>query len=61
MESNATFTTRHYPTNDLLALDLQEHLDSMSKLGWELVTAQHLSSEHSATTPQLILFWRKDE
>jgi len=55
-----TFTTRHYPANDLLALDLQDHLDSMAKLGWELVSTQQLINKHSATTPQMIFFWGKD-
>ncbi len=56
-----TFTTKHYPVNDLLALDLQDHLDSMAKVGWELVGTQQLINEHSATTPQMIFFWGKDE
>jgi hypothetical protein len=56
-----TFTTRHYPVNDLLALDLQDHLDSMATLGWELVSTQQLINQHSATTPQMIFFWGKDE
>jgi hypothetical protein len=56
-----TFTTKHYPVNDLLALDLQDHLDSMAKLGWKLVSTQQLINEHSPTTPQMILFWGKDE
>jgi hypothetical protein len=45
-----TFTTKHYPVNDLLALDLQDHLDQMAKVGWELVSTQQLINEHSATT-----------
>ena len=56
-----TFTTKHYPVNDLLALDLQDHLDSMAKTGWELVSTQQLINEHSATTPQMMFFWGKDE
>lgn len=56
-----TFTTKHYPVNDLLALDLQDHLDSMAKIGWELVSTQQLINEHSATTPQMIFFWGKEE
>jgi hypothetical protein len=54
-----TFTTKHFPVNDLLALDLQDHLDSMAKLGWELISTQQLVNEQSATTPQLMLFWSK--
>jgi hypothetical protein len=34
-----TFTTKHYPVNDLLALDLQDHPDQMAKLGWQLISA----------------------
>ncbi len=56
-----TFTTKHYPVNDLLALDLQDHLDSMAKTGWELVSTQQLINEHSDTTPQMIFFWGKNE
>ena len=55
-----TFTTRHYPANDLLALDLQDHLDSMAKLGWKMVSTQQLMNEHSATVPQMIFFWGRD-
>jgi hypothetical protein len=61
MAKTYKFTTKHYPVNDLLALDLQDHLDSMAKIGWELVSTQHLTNEHSATTPQIIFFWAKDE
>ena len=56
-----TFTVKHYPVNDLLALDLQDHLDSMAKSGWDLVGTQQLINEHSSTTPQLLFFWAKDE
>ncbi len=56
-----TFTTKHYPVNDLLALDLQDHLDQMAKTGWELVSTQQLINEHSVTTPQIILFWGREE
>lgn len=56
-----TFTTKHYPVNDLLALDLQDHLDSMAKLGWELVSTQQFINDHSAATPQLIFFWGKED
>jgi len=61
MEKTYTFTIKHYPVNDLLALDLQDHLDSMAKLGWQLVSTQQLINEHSATTPQIIFFWGNDE
>ncbi len=61
MAKTYTFTTKHYPVNDLLALDLQDHLDQMAKVGWELVSTQQLINEHSATTPQIIFFWGKDE
>lgn len=55
-----SFTIKHYPVNDLLALDLQDHLDSMAKLGWEMVSSQQLINEHSPTTPQIIFFWGKE-
>lgn len=61
MTKENTFTIKHYPVNDLLALDLQDHMDSMAKVGWEMVSTQHLINEHSPTTPQLIFFWAKDE
>jgi hypothetical protein len=56
-----TFTIKHYPVNDLLSLDLQDHLDSMAKVGWKLISTQQLVNEHSATTQQMILFWGNDE
>jgi hypothetical protein len=56
-----TFTVKHYPVNDLLALDLQAHLDQMAKQGWELVSVKQFINEHSVTTPQIILFWGKDD
>jgi hypothetical protein len=56
-----TFSVKHYPVNDLLSLDLQDHMDGMAKLGWDLVGTQQLINEHSPTTPQLIFFWAKDE
>jgi len=55
-----TFTLKHYPVNDLLALDLQDHLDSMSRVGWELVSTEKFVDEHSATTPQILFFWEND-
>ena len=56
-----TFTIKHYPVNDLLALDLQDHMDQMAMVGWELVSSQQLINEHSSTTPQMIFFWGKDD
>jgi hypothetical protein len=56
-----SFTTRHYPINDLLALDLQEHLDQMAKVGWELVSTQQLVNVHYDATARLMFFWGKDE
>jgi len=32
-----TFTAKHYPVNDLLALDLQDHLVSVAESGWVLI------------------------
>lgn len=55
-----TFTTKHYPVNDLLELDLQYHLDQMAEVGWELVGIQQLIKEHSTTTPEMIFFWAKE-
>lgn len=54
-----TFTTKHYPINDLLALDLQDHLDQMAKTGWELVSTQQLINAHYDAIPQIIFFWGK--
>lgn len=56
-----TFTVKHYPVNDLLALDLEAHLDQMSETGWELVNTQQFINEHNPTTPQIIFFWGKDK
>jgi hypothetical protein len=61
MAKALTFTVKHYPVNDLLALDLQEHLNSMAKTGWELLSTEQLINEHSSTTPQLLFFWVKDQ
>jgi hypothetical protein len=52
----------HYqalPVNNLLALALQDHLDEMAKLVWELASAQQFINEHSATSLQEIFFWGK--
>ena len=32
-----TFTVKHYPVNDLLGLDLQDHLESMAESGLDLI------------------------
>lgn len=61
MAKTYTFTIKHYPVNDLLALDLQDHLDQMSRVGWQLVNSQQLINDHSSTTPQMIFFWGKNE
>jgi hypothetical protein len=61
MAKSYTFTIKHYPVNDLLALNLQDHLDQMAKVGWELVSSQQFINEHSSTTPQMIFFWGKDD
>jgi hypothetical protein len=61
MAKTYKFTTRHYPVNDLLALDLQDHLDQMAKVGWELLSVQQLINEHSSTTPQIMIFWVRDD
>lgn len=59
MAKEYTFTTKNYPVNDLLELDLEEHLNQMAKVGWELVGTQHLINEHSSASPKMILFWSK--
>ena len=56
-----TFTTKDYPANDLLALDLQDHLEQMAKLGWELVSTQQLVNLMGEAIPQIIFFWGKDQ
>lgn len=61
MEKTYTFTTKHYPVNELLALALQDHLDQMAKTGWKLVSTQPLINEHSVKTPQIIFFWGKND
>jgi hypothetical protein len=61
MAQEYTFSTKHYPVNDLLELDLQNHLDQMAEFGWTLVGTQHLVPTHGETTPQMILFWSKDK
>ncbi len=52
-----SFSTKSYPTNDLLALDLQAHLDQMASVGWELINTQHLINERRSANPQMIFFW----
>lgn len=59
MPKEYTFSTKHYPVNDLLELDLQNHLDQMAEIGWTLVSTQQLIHSHSKTTPQMIIFWSK--
>jgi hypothetical protein len=61
MAKEYLFTIKHYPVNDLLALDLQDHLDQMATTGWELTTTQQLVNDHSSTTPQMIFFWSRND
>jgi hypothetical protein len=61
MAKEYIFTIKHFPTNDLLALDLQDHLDQKAKTGWELINTQQLVKEHSSTTPQMIIFWGRND
>jgi hypothetical protein len=61
MSKAFTFTTKSYPTNDLFALDLQSHMDQMAKLGWDLVSTQHLIEEDNSKIPQMMFFWSKNE
>ena len=61
MPKEYTFTTKNYPTNDLYELDLEEHMNQMAKVGWELVSTEQLIQEHNSTPPQLILFWGKEK
>ncbi len=51
-----TFTTKYYPVNDLLELDLEEHLKQMAADGWELVSTQQLIRQHRPTSPHIIFF-----
>lgn len=57
MPKSYTFTTKNYPTNDLLELDLENHINQMAEADWELVCTQQLIKEYGATSPQMILFW----
>ena len=61
MPKEYTFTTKHYPTNDLYELDLEEHMNQMATAGWELVSTEQLIGERGSTTPQIILFWSKGQ
>lgn len=61
MAKTYTFTIKHYPVNELLALGLQDYIDQMAKVGWELVNSQQLINEHSSTTPQMLFFWGRDD
>ena len=61
MPKEYTFTTKHYPVNDLWELDLEQHMNQMAEDGWALVCTQHLANEERQTTPQLILFWSKGQ
>jgi len=47
--------------NDLLELDLEEHLNQMAADGWELVSTQQLIRQHSLTSPQIIFFWGREK
>lgn len=59
MAKEYTFSTRHYPVNDLWELDLQSHLDQMAGDGWTLVCTQQLVHEDRQATPQMVLFWSR--
>ncbi|PLX81313.1 MAG: hypothetical protein C0614_06820 [Desulfuromonas sp.] len=61
MAKQYTFTTKHYPVNDLWELDLEQHMNQMAADGWTLVCTQHLIHEARQTTPQMILFWSKGQ
>ena len=61
MSKKYTFTTKHYPVNDLWELDLEHHMNQMAEDGWTLVCTQHLIREDHQTTPQMILFWSKGQ
>ncbi len=61
MPKTYTFTTKLYPINDLLELDLENHMKQMAEGSWELVCTQQLINEYSDTTPKIMLFWVKDE
>ncbi|HKL25521.1 MAG TPA: hypothetical protein VJ910_04785 [Desulfuromonadales bacterium] len=57
MPKSYTFTTKNYPTNDLLELDLENHINQMAEADWELVCTQQLIKEYGAASPRMILFW----
>lgn len=59
MSKSYTFTTKLYPINDLLELDLENHMNQMAEDSWELVCTQHLINEYSDATPKMLLFWVK--
>ncbi|MGK2907507.1 MAG: hypothetical protein ACSLFH_14355 [Desulfuromonadales bacterium] len=61
MPKTYSFTTKSYPTNDLLELDLESHLNQMAETGWELVCTQQLIKEYSTTSAQIILVWVRDK
>ena len=61
MAKKYSFTTRHYPTTDPLATDLQDHLDQMARTGWDLVSTQQLINTRYDATAQLLFFWSRDE
>lgn len=61
MPKTYSFTTKSYPTNDLLELDLESHMNQMAETGWELVCTQQLIKEYGTTSPQIILFWVRDK
>ncbi len=61
MPKTYSFTTKSYPINDLLELDLENHMNQMAETGWELVCTQQLIKEYSTTSPQIIFFWVRDK
>ncbi len=61
MTKEHTFTTKNNPINDLLELDLEEHMKQMGKDGWVLVSTQQLIGEKNPTIPKMILFWSRGE
>jgi hypothetical protein len=59
-DAKLLLTTTHYPANDLVALDLQDHPEQMAGAGWELISIQQLIKKHSAPTPRMIFFRGKE-
>lgn len=61
MAKSHTFTPKHYPVNELLALYLQEHVDQMVMGGGEIASIQQLILESSPTIDKITFFRVRNE